>query len=68
MAGVDQTYKEFLEYRKDHPGSMSPKAMMVWWCNGKKVKEGYNWKVYSKGKKRKQSGRDLNAKGKEPKK
>ena len=61
-------YKEFVEYWKHHPGSMSSKARMVWWSNGKKDKEGYNLKVYSKGKKRKQSGRNLNVKGKEPKK
>ena len=29
-----------------------------------KDKEGYNWKVYSKGKKRKQSGGDLRREGK----
>ena len=40
--------------------------MMVWWSNGKKDKEGYNWKVYLKVKKRKRSGCHLYAKGKEP--
>ena len=49
MADVDGTFKEFVEYRKDHPGSMSSKPMMVWWSNGKKIKKDTIGKCIRKG-------------------
>ena len=47
---IEYVLKELMECRKEHQESTSSKAMMVWWSNGKKDKEGYNWKLYSKGK------------------
>ena len=55
--------KEFHDYRKVHPGSMSTNAMRVWLENGRQDREHYVWKTYTKRKrKRKHAGPDLRRK------
>ena len=55
--------KEFHDYRKVHPGSMSTNAMRVWLENGRQDCEDYVRKIYTKWKrKRKHVGPDLRGK------
>ena len=47
---LEVTFKEFQEYRAEHPGSMSTNALKVWVSNGKKDRDNYKWKAYIKTK------------------
>ena len=61
VVDLEATFKEFQEYRAEHPGSMSANALKVWVANGKKDRDNYKWKAYTK-RKRKRSGTDLREK------
>ncbi|XP_057299462.1 uncharacterized protein LOC130630081 [Hydractinia symbiolongicarpus] len=39
----DFTFKNFLVYRKSHPGSKTKRAFKCWKKNGGQDYEGYNW-------------------------
>ena len=48
VVDLEVTFKEFQEYRAEHPGSMSANALKVWVANGKKDRDNYKWKAYTK--------------------
>ena len=47
--------KEFHDYRKVHPGSMSTNAMRVWLENGRQDSEDYVWKTCMKQKRKRKT-------------
>ena len=48
VVDLEVTFKEFQEYMAEHPGSMSANALKVWVANGKKDRDNYKWKAYTK--------------------
>ena len=61
VVDLDEIFKEFQEYRAEHPGSMSANALKAWVANGKKDRDDYKWKKYTK-RKRKRGATDLREK------
>ena len=57
VVDLAQIFKEFQEYRAEHPGLMSANALKVWLANGKKDRDGYKWKKYTERKRKAECNR-----------